>query len=111
MIDGTRTVSSQTTSTAIVANANQREFNATIVVEAATGSDLTFSVEFTLDNVMDSTITPTWVPLTDLTAVAVTGGSPQYSQKGLFHPVRALRLNVTAYTDGSATLRYLQSST
>lgn len=109
MIDASVTVSSQTTSTPIICNALQRDFNGTILVEAASGSDLTFSVQFTLDNAMDSSVTPTWVDLTDLTGISITNGAPQFTQQALQSPARAIRLNVTAYTDGSATLRYLQS--
>lgn len=111
MIFATRTISSAEASTAIVCNALARDFNATLTVAAASGSDLTFSVQFTLDDVQDSSVTPVWVDFTGLSGVAVTDGAPQFTQASILHPVVAIRLNVTAFTDGSATLKYLQSGT
>lgn len=110
MIKATRTISSVAASTAIPVNTIQNPFVGTVLVEAASGSDLTFSVQFTLDDIQDANVTPTWTDFTNLSAIAVAAGVPQFTQESIVSPVTAIRLNVTAYTDGSATLKYVQSA-
>lgn len=62
----------------------------------------TYDVEHTFDDIFDSTVTPTAFKHSSVTAqTANKDGS--YTA-----PVRAIRLNVTAYTSGSATLTILQ---
>lgn len=62
---------------------------------------LTYTVEHTFDDVLGGA-TPTWFP--HATVVAQTT-----SKDGNYIvPVTAIRLNVTAYTSGSATLTILQ---
>ena len=110
MINATRTISSVASSTAIPTNSIQNPFVGTILVDAASGSDLTFSVQFTLDDIQDASVAPVWTDFTNLSGIAVVAGAPQFSQESVVSPVTAIRLNVTAYTDGSATLKYIQSS-
>jgi hypothetical protein len=109
MIRATRTVSSAAASTMIPANQLQTDFNATATVVAAAGSDLTYSIEFTIDDIQDSTVTPTWCD-TSVAGQAVVAGAPACVDLNINYPVTAVRLNVTAYTDGSATLTYIQAS-
>lgn len=97
----TKTVSSQTTSGWIPMDDNQAAFNASVAV--AVSGTLTYSVEFTLDNVQDPTITPTVFSTTLVGATASQSLAVHY-------PVKAFRLNVTAFTAGSATITVLQGS-
>ena len=97
----TKTVSSQTTSAWIPMDDNQAAFNASVVVTVS--GTLTYSVEFTLDNVQDPTITPTAF-LTTLT------GATTSQSLAVHYPVKAFRLNVTAFTSGSAIITVLQGS-
>jgi hypothetical protein len=79
----------------------QTPFNLSFAV-VLTGATLTYSVEYTLDDVYDSTITPTAFAHADVAAETT-------SQSGnIAFPVRAVRLNITAYTAGSATMTILQ---
>ena len=67
----------------------------------ATGT-LTYSVEHTFDDVFDPTVTPT--AFAHSTIAAQTA-----SKDGNYaFPVRAVRLNITAYTSGSVTMTLLQ---
>ena len=91
----TKTVSSQTTSPWIPLDDNQAAFSATVAVEVS--GTLTYSVEFTLDNVQDPSVTPVAFPIG---LVGETVSNSTY----LRSPVKAVRLNVTAFTSGSATI-------
>ncbi len=97
----TKTVSSQTTSAWIPMDDNQAAFNASVAVTVS--GTLTYSVEFTLDNVQDPTITPAAF-LTTLT------GATTSQSLAVHYPVKAFRLNVTAFTSGSAIITVLQGS-
>jgi len=62
----------------------------------------TVDVEHTFDDVYDTTITPTAFKHSTLVS-KTTNGDGNYA-----FPIRAVRLNVTAYTSGSAALTILQ---
>jgi hypothetical protein len=67
--------------------------------------NLTCKVEYTLDNVFDTLVTPTAFAHTSLTNITTnTTGSITY-------PIRAFRLTVTAWTSGTVTLTALQGVT
>lgn len=91
----TKTVSSQTTSPWIPLDDNQAAFSATVAV--AVSGTLTYSVEFTLDNVQDPAVTPVAFP-------AGLVGKTASNTTFIKSPVKAVRLNVTAFTSGSATI-------
>ena len=91
----TKTVSSQTTSPWIPLDDNQAAFSATVVVEVS--GTLTYTVEFTLDNVQDPAVTPVAFPIG---LVGETTSNTTFIRS----PVKAIRLNVTAFTSGSATI-------
>jgi len=91
----TKTVSSQTTSPWIPLDDNQAAFSATIAV--AVSGTLTYSVEFTLDNVQDPAVTPVAFPIG---LVGETTSNTTFIKS----PVKAIRLNVTSFTSGSATI-------
>jgi len=81
----------------------QNPYNISLSVVLSDTPTLTYKVEYTLDDIFNSTITPTALThstLTGLTANA-TGS--------IITPVRAIRLNVTAWTAGTATMTALQS--
>lgn len=66
----------------------------------------TYSVEYTLDPPYTNDpdyVTPTWVPFTEATGET---GSVNFSSVS---PVRAIRLNVSAYTSGSVRLQIIHS--
>jgi hypothetical protein len=95
------TVSSQTTSAWIPLNYKQTPFNATVAVVVS--GTLTYSVEYTVDNVLAGE-TPTAFNAEDTTLVGATA-----NQAGaITSPVTAVRLNVTAFTSGTATMTILQ---
>jgi len=91
----TKTVSSQTTSPWIPLDDNQAAFNATVAVEVS--GTLTYTVEFTLDNIQDPAVTPVAFPIG---LVGETTSNTTFIRS----PVKAIRLNVTAFTSGSATI-------
>lgn len=62
----------------------------------------TYSIEGTLDNVMDPTVTPTWSAVAN--GAALTAGA----LVAILTPLTAVRLNVTAYTSGTVTMKVLQ---
>lgn len=62
----------------------------------------TYNVEYTLDNIYDSTITPTWTSLPNANALTAPAGA------FVVGTARGVRLNCTAYTSGTMTLKLLQ---
>lgn len=64
----------------------------------------TASAEATMDDVQDSDITPVWFGITDMTAISAD------VQGNVFFPVRAIRFNVTAFTNGVINLTILQAN-
>jgi hypothetical protein len=96
-------VSSQAASAAIPVNWRQESLEISIAVVLTDTPTLTYSVQVTLDDVQDSSITPTWFDHDVLAA--------QTANKigNIDKPVRAIRLNVTAWTAGTATLTVVQS--
>jgi hypothetical protein len=95
------TVGSATTSTPIPVDYLQTPFCVAFGITLG-GGTMTFQVEHTLDNIFDPTITPTWFPHPTVQSATVDQDSSYVS------PVRAVRLNVTAYTSGTATFKVLQ---
>ena len=62
----------------------------------------TTDVEHTFDDIFDSSVTPTAFKHSTLV------GKTANADGNYAFPIRAVRLNVTAYTSGSATLTILQ---
>lgn len=76
-------------------------FSVTLVIEVLSGTN-TSKVQYTLDNVWDSTVTPLWIDHATLTGItATTAGNIAF-------PVTAVRLNMTAFASGSAQLVIMQ---
>lgn len=98
----TKTVDSQTTSPWIPLDDNQAAFNVSVAV-AVTGT-LTYTVQFTLDNIQDPSVTPVAFAVSSLT------GKTADASTSLRSSVKAVRLNVTSYTSGSATIGVRQGT-
>lgn len=65
----------------------------------------TASVEFTLDSIVDQGAgTAVWFPLASMSGKTATTNVSETM------PMRGVRLNVTAYTSGTVTLRLLQGA-
>ena len=81
-------------------------FNVGLGVSVAAGSTLTYTVQHTFDDVNSPSFdadTATWYPNSSLSAkTASLDGNYAF-------PVTAIRLNVTAYTAGSATMTVVQA--
>lgn len=81
----------------------ENDFRLSLAVVLSAGATLTYTVEYTLDNIQDATVTPTWFATTDLDGLTASASS------NIAFPVRAVRLNITSFTDGTATLTALQA--
>ena len=97
------TVSSQATSATIPVDWRENNFKLSHAVVLSGGATLTYSAEHTFDDIQDVSITPTWIATDGLTALSAT------EDGNIAFPVKAVRLNVTAYTSGDATLTVLQA--
>lgn len=72
------------------------DMSAAVVLEGA--STATFSVEYTLDDVNDASITPVWFPDATLAPNKVASGVTSVG-----FPIRAIRVNISAL---AGTLRF-----
>jgi hypothetical protein len=90
-------------SAALPLNWRSSEFNANIGVVLSDSPNMTFSVESTLDDVQDSSVTPTWTAVTGLSAKTATTIAATTA------PVQAIRLRLTTWVAGTATLTAIQS--
>ena len=99
------TVSSLTTSAPIPVDWKQNPFSASVACVVSAGGSLTYKVQHTLADIFDSTVTPTWLDHSSLTS-KTTSADGNYA-----FPVKAIRLNVTAYTSGSVTMTILNPTT
>lgn len=100
------TVASQAASEPIPLDHYIGPFNVGLGVSVAAGSTLTYSVQHTFDDINDPAFDPdtaTWFANSGLSAKASSlDGNYAF-------PVTAVRLNVTAYTSGSATMTVVQA--
>lgn len=89
----------------VVLDNKQSDTNVGLSVELSTGADFTYSVQFTLDNVFDvgeAAATP---------FAHASVASETTSQAGSFTiPVFAIRVAISSYVAGTATLNVLQST-
>jgi hypothetical protein len=99
-------VSSQTSSAPIPLDHYQGPFNVGIGVTLSAGASLTYTVEHTFDDVFSPTFdasTATWFANSSLSA-KTTSLDGNYA-----FPVMAIRLRVTTYTSGTATMTVIQA--
>ena len=97
------TVSSQVASAAIPVDWRENDFKLALAVVLSAGASLTYSVQHTFDSVQDPSVTPTWFSTDGLTSLSANADG------NISFPVIAVRLNVTAYTSGSATINIIQA--
>ena len=102
MIPSSVTVSATGNSAWIPVDYTQANFNLGLQVVVSGGASLTWAVQATMDNVFDTTITPT---ATALPSPMDTGTTTEIGNTTL--PVRAVRLNATI-ASGTATLTVIQ---
>lgn len=104
----TVTVSAQGVSQPIPMDQRNDPFNVGIGVALSAGATLTYTVQHTFDDVFSPSFDPataTWYSNSSLvTKNASSDGNYSF-------PVSAIRLNVTAYTSGSATMTVIQAGT
>lgn len=100
------TVGSQAASSVIPMDQYISPFNVGLSVNLTAGASLTYSVEHTFDDVFAANFNPATAKwYTHATLVNKTAsGEGNYA-----FPVSAIRLNVTVYTSGSATMNVLQA--
>jgi len=96
------TVSSVAASEPLVMDRKQNPFNVGFGVVLAGGTP-TYTVEHTFDDILGG-VTPTWFPHSSI-AAQTTNKDGNYA-----FPVTAIRLNVTVWAAGTATLTVLQGS-
>jgi hypothetical protein len=96
-------VSSQTTSNPVVIDHLAENFAVGFAVTIG-GGTLTYDVEHTFDDIFDPAVTPVWFDHSSVVAKVNVNADGNYA-----FPVRAIRLNVTAWTSGTATLTVIQS--
>lgn len=82
----------------------QNPFNIDVAVVLSNTPNLTYKVEYTLDDIFDSAITPTAFSHSTLTGLTANAQAP------ILYPVRAIRLTITAWTSGTATMTALQGA-
>ena len=80
----------------------QVPFNLGLQVVKNSGT-ATFTVEYTMDDVWDSTVTPT-------AFASAISGSTANTTNNIAFPVRAVRLNITAGTTPNVTFTVLQGN-
>lgn len=101
-------VDSQTASAPIPLDNRNDPFNVGIGVVLSAGANLTYTVQHTFDDVFSPTFNPataTWFPHASLaTKTASSDGNYAF-------PVMAIRLNVSSWTSGTATMMIVQAGT
>lgn len=99
-------VGSQTTSAVIPMDQYISPFNAGISVDLSDGADLTYTVQHTFENVFANGWSPASAKWYSHSSLAAKTAS---SDGNYAYPVSAIRLNVTAYTSGTAVMNVLQA--
>lgn len=93
-----RTLSSVTATSAIPVESFSTGNAPTGLALEFTGT-ATASIEGTFDNVYDASVTPVWIALPNWSAITAN------KLDCTTIPLRAVRLSVTAYTDGNVTMK------
>jgi len=98
------TLGASGSSAAIPVDYRAQVFNIGIGCVISGGASLTYKIQYTYDDIFDSTVTPTWFDH------AVITGQTGNKDGSLSVPVSAVRVTTTAYTSGSVTVTLLQAS-
>lgn len=85
----------------------QSPFNLSYAVEVGAATTISYTVQYTLDDLNDAAWTPIWV------ADPTNGGTAQTDTQGGFYsfPIRGLRVTVTAVSGSNARFAVLQGMT
>lgn len=100
------TLGAQGVSVPIILDNRQAPFNVGLAVVLSPGASLTYSVEHTFDDVFSpgfNASTAKWFPH------ATLANKTESLDGNYAYPVMAIRLNVSAYTGGTATVVVIQS--
>lgn len=98
------TVGSAGSSVAIPVDYRAQVFNIGVGCVVNGGGTLTYKIQYTYDDIYDPTVVPTWFD-----HATITGKTANFDGS-IVTPCAAVRLTVTAYTSGSVTATFLQSS-
>ncbi len=99
-------VGSATTSPVIPLDQYISPFNVSVGVTLSAGASLTYKVQYTYDDVFASTFNPSTATWFDHSTLV---GKTASADGNFTLPVSAIRLNVTPYTSGTATMNVLQA--
>lgn len=100
------TLGSATSAAPIPLDYYRGPFNVGIGVAVSAGANLTYTVEHTFDDVFSPSFnasTAVWYPTTNLSAVSASATG------NLAFPVTAVRLRVSAWVGGTATMTVIQA--
>ena len=100
------TLGSQVASAVIPMDTYQNPFHAGLGVVLSAGASLTYTVQHTFDDVQSESFNPataTWFPHATLAAKTAS------SDGNYAFPITALRLNVTVWAGGTATMTVVQA--
>jgi hypothetical protein len=97
-------LASVTAGIAIPVNQYANNFNLGLAIVVPSGTN-TSAVQYTLDDIYDPAVTPVW-----FTAAAPLTGVTASTAASFTIPCTAVRLNMTAWTSGSAYLLVVSSS-
>ncbi len=100
------TVGSATTSAVVPLDQYISPFNVGLGIVLSAGANLTYKVQHTFDDVFAPTFDPATATWFD--NATITGKTASFDGNYSF-PVSAIRLNVTPWTSGTATLNVLQA--
>jgi hypothetical protein len=99
-------VSSATTSAVIPLDQYISPFNVSVGVTLSAGANLTYKVQYTFDDVFAAAFNPSTATWFD--HATITGKTASFDGNFAF-PVTGIRLNVTPYTSGTATMNVVQA--
>lgn len=107
MVPIVKSLSAAATTSALPLDHFRNPFNVAIAVALSNTPTLTYSVEYTLDDPAMATTSAgaglTWF------SHATLAGQTASAVGNIAFPVRAVRLNVTSYTAGTATITVIQA--
>lgn len=99
-------VSSATNSPVVPLDHYKTPFNVSIGCGLSAGASLTYTVQYTYDNVLDPAFNPanaTWYNHATLASKTAT------SDGNIAYPVTGIRLNVSVYVSGTVTMAVVQA--
>lgn len=98
------TVGALGSSAAIPVDYRAQVFNIGIGCVISGGATLTYKIQFTFDDIFDPAVVPTWFDHSVIVSQTAN------KEGNITTPVSAVRLTTTAYTGGTVTATFIQSS-